>query len=85
LAFEPGRGGRRGPRAAELAALRECLQRLPPASGEIVRDHYFDNHTAEEIAGRQGKRGGAVRMLLLRIRRGLAECVRRRLAGEVRP
>jgi RNA polymerase sigma-70 factor, ECF subfamily len=69
---------------AEVAALRACLQQLPPASLQVIKDHYYEGHTAEEIAVRLGRKGGAVRMLLLRLRHALRDCIQRRLAGEER-
>jgi RNA polymerase sigma-70 factor (ECF subfamily) len=63
----------------EVAVLRDCLQELPPHSLQLVKDHYFEDQTAEAIAVRLGKKGNAVRMLLLRVRRALAVCIRRKL------
>jgi RNA polymerase sigma-70 factor (ECF subfamily) len=65
----------------EVAALRECLRTLPPASAGIVSDHYERRLSSAEIARRAGKNEGAVRMTLLRVREALKNCVRIRLAG----
>jgi RNA polymerase sigma-70 factor, ECF subfamily len=68
-------------KGGELAALRECLRTLPPASASLVSDHYERRLTSAEIARRSGKNEGAVRMTLLRVREALKNCVRVRLAG----
>lgn len=56
--------------------LRECIDRLAPTSRQVVEEHYFKSCSAEAIGARLGKSGGAVRMLLLRIRQALATCLR---------
>lgn len=68
---------------AELSALRNCLNDLPAHSRDLVQAYYFDERSAEEIAVGSGKRAGTVRMMLLRIRRLLSECIQRRLGREV--
>jgi RNA polymerase sigma-70 factor (ECF subfamily) len=62
-----------------LAALRACLDGLPAESRVMIDQFYFDNVSAESLAERVGKRPGAVRMSLLRIRRALADCVQSKL------
>lgn len=63
--------------AADLQTrLRECIERLAPTSRQVVEEHYFRSCSAEAIGARLGKSGGAVRMLLLRIRTALATCLR---------
>ncbi len=66
---------------AQLRALRECLQKLPRHGRRLVDAFYFKNQSAEAIAGRLGKKGGAVRMTLLRIRAILSECIQQGLLG----
>jgi len=61
----------------ELAALRECLDKLPGKHRDVVRAYYFEDQTAVEIGGRLGRTPSGVRMLLLRVRAALAECVQR--------
>jgi RNA polymerase sigma-70 factor (ECF subfamily) len=65
-----------------LGALETCLDRLPSESAHLVREHYFESRSVVDIARQSGRREGAVRMTLLRIRQALGECVRRRLAGQ---
>lgn len=65
-----------------FAALHDCLGRLAPESRRVVEEHYFDRQTVATIAKRQGRSGGAVRMMLLRIRTVLWECIRERRGEE---
>jgi DNA-directed RNA polymerase specialized sigma24 family protein len=46
-----------------------------------VDSFYFQKHSAEVIAGECSLTPGAVRMLLMRIRRQLAECIRFKVTG----
>jgi RNA polymerase sigma-70 factor, ECF subfamily len=62
-----------------LEMLRSCLGRLAPESREVVTGHYFEGKSLEAIAVSQGRNGGAMRMMLLRIRKALGECVRTKL------
>lgn len=59
-----------------LTALRSCLSELPAEHRELVERFYFQRHSADAIAATANKKAGAVRMMLLRIRQGLASCVR---------
>ena len=61
-----------------FAALHDCLGRLAAESRRVVEEHYFNRQTVEMIAKRQRRSGGAVRMMLLRIRKVLSECIRER-------
>ena len=63
----------------KLGAMRRCVERLAPESRRVVEEHYFHRQTVESIAQRQGRGAGAVRMMLLRIRKTLAECIRNNL------
>jgi RNA polymerase sigma-70 factor, ECF subfamily len=62
-----------------LEMLRSCMGRLAPESQQVVTEHYFEGKPLEAIAERQGRKGGAVRMMLLRIRKALGECLRAKL------
>jgi RNA polymerase sigma-70 factor (ECF subfamily) len=66
-----------------FAVLRECIDRLPPESRWTVEEHYFRRQTLESIADRRGRSGGAVRMMLLRIRTALSKCIEGKLGIEV--
>lgn len=65
-----------------MAALRACVESLPPASREVVDRFYFEDETTEAIAERLNKKNGAVRMMLLRVRKALGKCVTAKLGRE---
>jgi RNA polymerase sigma-70 factor, ECF subfamily len=62
-----------------LETLRHCFEQLAPESRRVVDEHYLQRQTVESIAQRQGRAAGAVRMMLLRIRKVLGECIRKNL------
>ena len=66
-----------------FAVLRKCIERLSPESRRAVEEHYFRNETLESIAKRQGRSGGAVRMMLLRVRTALGKCIGGKLGIQV--
>lgn len=66
--------------AARKAALHECMQRLTDERKELLNSRYFQRVGVQELAKQLGRTEGAVSMLLLRIRQGLADCIRQRLA-----
>jgi RNA polymerase sigma-70 factor (ECF subfamily) len=63
-----------------VAALRGCLETLPPASASIVDEFYFRNRSANELARSAGKSENAIWMALMRVRLALRRCVEGRLA-----
>lgn len=69
---------------SELDALQDCLTRLGERQRWLVESFYFRKQTAEFLATEMSLTAGAVRMMLMRIRKQLAECVRRKvtLRGE---
>jgi RNA polymerase sigma-70 factor (ECF subfamily) len=67
----------------QLAALRACLEKLPTHGRELVDAFYEQSESAESIGLRLGRTSGSVRMMLLRLRQALAECIRRRLTRSV--
>lgn len=64
----------------KLATLAKCLDRLPKGSRDIVNQYYFEQDSIASIASNLKRSRGAVRMLLLRIRRSLANCISKRLS-----
>ena len=60
----------------ELAALQRCLEKLGAGPRQVVEDFYFNKRTAESIAEQRQQTPAAVRMLLMRVRRRLGECIR---------
>jgi RNA polymerase sigma-70 factor, ECF subfamily len=63
----------------ELAALRRCLRKMPEQGRRLIDAYYYRNESAESLAQRLGRSSGAVRMMLLRVRRALGDCVQRKL------
>lgn len=64
------------------AALRNCLGTLPSNSRELLDLRYFKAQKLKAIAATLNRTEKAVNVALLRIRRALEECVRKRLAAE---
>lgn len=65
----------------ELDALRDCVSRLNERQRWFVESFYFLKHSAEMIASDASLTPGAVRMLLMRVRKQLAECIRFKVTG----
>ena len=65
-----------------IALSAGCIQRLAARAKQMVRLRYYDELTAEEIAGQIGGTGAGVRVALQRIRHQLRECVERQLRAE---
>jgi len=64
-----------------LLALDDCLKGLPPESATMVDRFYGRGQSAADLARNAGKREGAIRMTLLRIRQVLRECVELKVAA----
>lgn len=60
----------------ELAALQNCLKKLGKRPRQIVEEFYFNKRSAESIAADRQQTAAAVRMLLMRVRKRLGECIR---------
>lgn len=63
-------------------ALRACLSELPPRSRTALQLRYGDGRERAEIGARLGLGVEGVKSLLVRLRTGLARCVRRRMRDE---
>lgn len=63
---------------ADLAALRRCLDALPPEHAQLLRD-YYGGLDQERIASAYRRSLNAIRLILSRLRRNLRTCVERRL------
>jgi len=71
--------GKLDPEARPLVeALRECLEKLPEQGGKMVRAHYAERLSGEEIAERFKVTLPAVYVTLHRVRRALRQCVESR-------
>jgi RNA polymerase sigma-70 factor, ECF subfamily len=64
---------------AMAAAMQECLAGLPARSRAVVTMHYGERLGRDSIAAMVGLGSEGVKSLLERIRKVLAECVRRRM------
>lgn len=65
---------------SRLEALEECIQQLSESNRELVRRRYRCGESVNAIADRMGRTSGAVSVLLFRIRKTLANCVRSRIS-----
>lgn len=65
-----------------LNALRGCVERLPPASRQLIQLRYAEELPGEQIASRLGRPVNTVYVTMCRLHKALAECVRQRLAQE---
>lgn len=64
--------------ATPAEALADCLDRLQLKYREIVDGYYAHGQSAEVLAAHTGRTPGAIRMILMRVRRSLAKCMARR-------
>ena len=64
----------------ETRALRQCLDRLPDKSRQLVELHYFVDLTSVDIAARMAMNADAVRRALFRLRGQLRKCIQGVLA-----
>jgi RNA polymerase sigma-70 factor (ECF subfamily) len=62
-------------------ALEKCLEKLPPARRELVLRAYAPDRPITALAAQLQKSPDAVYKMLSRLRRELADCVTRSLAG----
>ncbi|EDY17993.1 RNA polymerase, sigma-24 subunit, ECF subfamily [Chthoniobacter flavus Ellin428] len=69
-------------RHAQLAALDDCVAKLPRDRGELVLAAYAPEHSIKSLAGRMGRTEASLYQLLARIRQELLRCVERTLAQE---
>ena len=63
-------------------ALLECLRVLPEKSRRLMAQVYESGMPLSDVARQTGQSYGAVLMLLSRVRKGLRDCVARRLQSE---
>jgi RNA polymerase sigma-70 factor (ECF subfamily) len=67
---------------ARLQALEQCLEQLPPADRELIRQRYQAHERTEVMVRRVGASRRTFFRKLDRIRRSLLECINRRTAAE---
>lgn len=66
-------------------ALQSCLGKLREADRSLLSAHYVVGKTLQEISEEAGKKAGAVRVQIMRLRRALAECIGQRIGTEAKP
>lgn len=59
----------------EIGALRDCLQKLPEKSRELVTLYYYDDIGTPEIAGQINMKADTVCRALSRVREKLRDCI----------
>jgi len=64
-----------------IVALEACLKGISDRNREALSDYYVHDRSIQDVATAQGKGISAVKVMLLRLRRKLAECVEGRLAS----
>lgn len=63
-------------------ALHLCLGKLPPRQREMLSAHYLSGTPLAEVAQTSGMGLSAVKVMLLRVRRALAECIEKQQLQE---
>lgn len=69
---------------AAAAALEHCLGEMPEKHRAVLRLRYEESLASHAIAARLGTTASAVRILLMRLRGVLRECIVRRVGKELR-
>ncbi len=62
-------------------ALKTCVDKLSRPDADILRSHYEHEQPLSTIASAIGRSPGAIKQVLLRIRRTLRICITRQMAG----
>ena len=65
-----------------IDAIRQCVDKLPPKSQQVVQGRYHDGLAAPQIAKELQMSAANVRQMLVRIRRQLKQCVELRILKE---
>ena len=65
--------------AAQVVALRYCLENLPSNLRTLVKMRYEDCHSSEKIAVQMGRSADSVRQGFVRLREKLRECIEQRV------
>ena len=60
---------------SRLDALEQCVGELPPPQREMLEKRYFSGDGVANLAASLGRSTSAVKMILLRARRSLLECI----------
>ena len=65
-----------------LNHLQQCVEKLPPASRELVMAAYQPESTIDQLATELGKSANTIYQQLWRIRRALEQCIDEALKKE---
>jgi RNA polymerase sigma-70 factor, ECF subfamily len=60
-------------------ALGNCMRKLKPDQRDLLQGHYLAGRTVRELSGATGRSESAVKMILLRLREQLGDCIERQL------
>jgi RNA polymerase sigma-70 factor, ECF subfamily len=74
------------PMSADVAAesaLEQCLTAMPDKQRSVLRLSYEENLASHVVAERVGMTAAAVRILLMRLRQSLRECITNKLKEEL--
>lgn len=64
--------------AGQVTALRDCVEALPGKSRELVHSRYYEGWNASVLADKFEMKAATIRQTLLRIRRQLHLCIKKR-------
>lgn len=60
-------------------ALRDCLSQLPENQRKLIKYRYDDGGSIAEVVKKSGKKASAVKVMLMRIRKGLLVCIKSKI------
>lgn len=61
-------------------ALGDCLEKLSPENRHLLHLHYNEGKSLRDIARESGRGESAVKMIMLRLRKSLGDCIQHELA-----
>ncbi len=65
-----------------IDALEVCLKKMKPEHRQTLADFYVHGYSMKEIAKRRGRGLSAVKVMMMRLRKTLADCIQGRLVSE---
>jgi RNA polymerase sigma-70 factor (ECF subfamily) len=65
--------------SARAEVLEHCLRKLSGTNRQAIADYYLHGHSIQQIATTSGKGNSAVKVMLLRLRGKLRECIESRM------
>ena len=63
-----------------LAALEDCLDKVSRKNRGMLTAFYFEGRSIREISALEGRGESAIKVMLMRVRRSLGECIELKLA-----